>query len=327
MTALYQKVLKRGSVRPVMLRQIMLHIEKRTGIGIPLIMHFKEVKGLLSPKNGMNISRGCIHGCIYCDARSKCYSMDHDFEDVEIKSNAPQLLEHKLATKRNKCMIGTGAMSDPYIPIPENLHNIRTCLEIIEKYGFGLAIQTKSALILKDLDLLVKINNNAKCIVEMTLTTFDEDLCKIIEPNVSTTKERFEALKIFRDNGIETIVWLSPLLPFINDTEENLRGILNYCIEAKVYGIICFEMGVTLREGDREYFYKKLDEHFPLLKQKYQNKYGNDYIVTSDNHTKLMGIFNTVCDKNNIVHDKDELFRYMSTFKEKRKKVQLDLFG
>ncbi|MDR1316533.1 MAG: radical SAM protein, partial [Spirochaetales bacterium] len=195
-------------------------------------MHLKEVKGILSPKNGMNISRGCIHGCIYCDARSKCYNMNHEFEDVEIKINAPELLEQKLKTKRKKCMIGTGAMSDPYIPFIENLHNIRACLEIIEKYGFGLAIQTKSNLIVRDLDVLIKINNKAKCIVATTLTTFDEKLCAIVEPHVSTTKERFDTLKTMRDNNIQTIVWLSPLLPFINDTKENLAGILNYCIEA-----------------------------------------------------------------------------------------------
>jgi DNA repair photolyase len=289
-------------------------------------MHFKEVKGILSPKNGMNISRGCIHGCIYCDARSKCYNMDHEFEDVEIKINAPDLLEQKLRTKRKKCMIGTGAMSDPYIPIPENLHNIRTCLEIIEKYGFGLAIQTKSNLILRDIDLLIKINNKAKCIVEITLTTFDEQLCKIIEPNVSTTKERFEVLKIMRDNNIQTIVWLSPILPFINDTEKNLTGLLDYCIEAKVYGIICFEMGLTLREGDREYFYKNLDKYFPELKEKYQRRYGNSYILTSDNNKNLMEIFNNTCNEHNIVHTVDELFNYMHIFEERNKKRQLELF-
>ncbi|GHV83843.1 radical SAM protein [Spirochaetia bacterium] len=252
--------------------------------------------------------------------------MEHDFEDVEIKINAPKLLEQKLKSKRKKCMIGTGAMSDPYIPIPENLNNIRTCLEIIEKYGFGLAIQTKSNLILKDLDLLIKINKKAKCVTAITLTTFDEDLCRIIEPNVSTTKERFEILKIMRDNGIQTIVWLSPILPFINDTEENIRGILNYCVEAKVYGIICFEMGLTLREGDREYFYKNLDKYFPTLKQKYQNKYGNSYIITSDNNKELMKIFNKTCQDNNIVYNNNELFAYMAAFEEKNKIDQLSLF-
>jgi DNA repair photolyase len=290
-------------------------------------MHYKEVKGILSQYNGMNTSRGCIHGCIYCDARSKCYNIQHDFEDIEIKINAPQLLEEKLKSKRKKCMIVTGAMSDPYMPIPENLNITRSCLEIIEKYGFGLAIQTKSKLILKDIDLLKKINNNVKCIVEITLTTFDEDLCKIIEPNVSTTQERFEVLKIMMDNGIKTIVWLSPILPFINDTEENILGILDYCIKAKVYGIICFDMGLTLREGDREYFYGKLDKHFPGLKLRYQKEYGNDYIIRSKRNKPLMEIFNRICHENNIVCNNDKLFEDLHTFEEKNKCSQLTLFG
>jgi DNA repair photolyase len=252
--------------------------------------------------------------------------MDHEFEDVEIKINAPKLLEDAIKKKRKKCMIGTGAMSDPYIPIPENLDNMRACLEIIEKYGFGLAVQTKSSLILRDLDILKRINNNGKCIVEITLTTHDEQLCGIIEPNVSTTKERFGVLKTLRDNNIKTIVWLSPLLPFINDTKENLTGILNYCIEAGVYGIINFGMGLTLRGGDREYFYKNLDSHFPGLKEKYQKKYGNNYILTSDNNRELMEIFNRTCDRNNIVHNADELFAYMRLFEEKGKKRQPELF-
>jgi DNA repair photolyase len=252
--------------------------------------------------------------------------MDHEFEDVEIKINAPRLLEDALKRKRKKCMIGTGAMSDPYIPIEQNLVNIRACLEIIEKYGCGLAIQTKSNLILRDLELLKKINARAKCVVETTLTTFDENLCKIIEPNVCSTGERFEVLKIMRDNGIKTVVWLSPILPFINDTEENLRGILNYCVEANVYGIICFNMGLTLREGDREYYYKKLDEHFPGLKAKYQNTYGNSYAVLSENNNKLMGIFDETCDKNHIVRGVDRLFAYLCEYEEKNTVRQLELF-
>jgi DNA repair photolyase len=288
-------------------------------------MHLKEVKGILSPHNGMNISRGCIHGCIYCDSRSKCYKMEHDFEDVEIKINAPALLEQKLKTKRKKCMIGTGAMSDPYIPITENLQNIRSCLQIIEKYGFGLAIQTKSNLILNDIDILKKINTKAKCIVQMTLTTHDEQLCKIIEPNVCTTKERVKVLKIMRDNGIRTVVWLCPILPFINDTEENIREILSYCIESKVYGIICFNIGVTLREGNREYFYSKLDEYFPGLKQKYINKYGNNYIIPSEKNNELMKIFNALCKENNIINDNNELFKYIYDFEDKSE--QLEFFN
>ena len=292
-------------------------------------MHFREAKGILSASNGMNLSRGCVHGCIYCDSRSKCYAMEHDFEDVEIKINAPLLLEDRLRRKRKKCMIGTGAMSDPYMPLAESLAITRSCLEIIEKMGFGLAIQTKSNLILRDLQLLKKINQNARCVVQITLTTFDEDLCKIVEPNVCTTRERVEVLKILKENYIPTVVWLCPILPFINDTEENLRGILNYCIETKVYGILCFGMGMTLREGDREYYYSKLDIHFPGLKQKYQKKYGNSYELASENSRRLMEIFQETCQKNNIIYGTNEVFNDLHTLEIQEKSnrnTQLTLF-
>lgn len=286
-------------------------------------MHTKKVKSILSARNGMNLTRGCTHGCIYCDSRSKCYQMTHDFEDIEVKSNAIELLEDALKRKRKKCMIVTGAMSDPYTSLETSINHTRKALEVIEKYGFGVSIQTKSTRILRDIELLKKINSNAKCVVQMTLTTFDESLCKIIEPNVSSTSERFDALKVFRDNGIPTVVWLSPILPFINDTEENLRGILNYCIEAKVKGILCFGFGVTLREGDREYFYSKLDEHFPGLKKDYQRIYGDDYSVMSPNHVYLMKIFIEECKKHQIVSDVDEIFKYIGEYESSE---QLSLF-
>jgi DNA repair photolyase len=288
-------------------------------------MHQREAKGILSAQNGMNISRGCTHGCIYCDSRSRCYRIEHDFEDVQIKSNAPALLEDALKRKRKKCVIGTGAMSDPYIPIPENLANIRACLEIIDKHDCGLAIQTKSDLILRDLDLLISINKKAKCVVQTTMTTFDEELCKIIEPNVCGTKQRFNVLKIMRDNGIKTIVWLCPFLPFINDTEENLRGLLDYCVDAGVYGILCWGIGLTLREGNREYFYSKLDKHFPGLKNVYEKKYGNSYIVNSDNNETLMKLLRETCEKHGIILGNDTLFEYMRTFEEK-KGSQIEMF-
>lgn len=286
-------------------------------------MHYKQYKSILSPHNGMNIYRGCSHGCIYCDSRSKCYQMQHDFEDIEVKTDAPGMLEQELRRKRKPCMIGTGAMTDPYIPLEFTLGYTRKCLQIIDKYGFGIAIQTKSAGILRDIDLLKSINKKAKCVVQMTLTTFDETLCKIIEPNVSTTNERFETLKILRDNGIPTIVWFSPLLPFINDTEENLRGISAYCAEAGVRGILNFGIGVTLREGDREYFYAALGKHFPGLKQKYHEKYGYAYEIRSDNNDLLMKIFYDGCKKYGIICDNNEIFRFMREFPEKTQQLSL----
>ena len=193
-------------------------------------MHFVDVKGILSAKNGMNLYRGCSHGCIYCDSRSKCYHMEHAFEDIEVKANAIELLEQELKRKRKKCMIGTGSMTDPYIPIEEELGHVRKAMELVEQYGFGFSVITKSNRILRDIDLLKRINDKTKCVVQMTLTTFDEELCKKIEPNVCTTKERFEVLMKLKEAGIPTVVWFSPILPFLNDTEENVRGILNYCI-------------------------------------------------------------------------------------------------
>lgn len=288
-------------------------------------MHEVNVKGILSAKNGMNIYRGCLHGCIYCDSRSLCYQMKHKFEDVGVKANAVELLENALRRKRNKCMIGTGAMSDPYMPIEEKLGNMRKCLEVIERYGFGVTMITKSTKVLRDLDLLKKINEKSKCVVQMTLTTYDEDLCRIVEPNVETTYERFRALEILRDNGIPTVVWLCPILPFINDTEENIRGILDYCVRAKVKGIINFDMGVTLRDGNREYFYKKLDEHFPGLKEKYIRMYGNSYQLLSPNSRQLNMIYKSECIKNGIMCDVNECFEYLNKYEDKYGGEQISL--
>ena len=289
-------------------------------------MHFVKATGILSAKNGMNLYRGCSHGCIYCDSRSKCYHMEHAFEDIEVKENAIELLEDALARKRKKCMIGTGSMTDPYIPLEMKLENVRKALELICAQGFGFTVITKSDRILRDLDLLQKINEKTKCVVQMTLTTCDENLCRKIEPNVSTTKERFEVLKKLRDRGIPTVVWLSPILPFINDTEENVSGILDMCAEAKVYGVVCFGMGLTLREGNREYFYGQLDRLFPGLKEKYIRTYGNQYMVESGSSQKLMRLFHRKCEEYGIVHDNEQIFRYLSAFEEKDDSGQLSIW-
>ena len=286
-------------------------------------MHFVEAKGILSAQNGMNLYRGCTHGCIYCDSRSKGYQFTHDFEDIEVKQNAPELLEKALRSKRKKCMIGTGAMCDPYMHCEEQLQLTRRCLEIIDRYGFGVAIQTKSDRILRDLPLLKSINEKARCVVQMTLTTYDEELCRILEPNVCTTRERVKALQIFHENGIPTVVWLSPILPFINDTRENVEGILNYCIQTGVSGIICFGMGMTLREGDREYFYAALDRRFPGMKERYHKRYGYAYEVPSDRSRELMQLFYRKCRENNIICEVEKCFEYLRDLPERYEQLTL----
>ena len=290
-------------------------------------MHFVKAKGILSAKNGMNLYRGCTHGCIYCDSRSTCYGMDHEFEDIEVKENAIELLETALKRKRKKCMIGTGSMTDPYIPAEMNIGNVRKALSLLHEYGFGFTVITKSDRILRDIDLLQKINKRAKCVVQITLTTHDEELCKKLEPNVSTTAERLKVLLRLRDAGIPTVVWLCPILPFINDTEENIAGILDYCTEAKVRGIICFGMGLTLRDGNRQYFYSQLDRLFPGMKEKYMRTYGTQYILSSPNSKHLMDLFHRLCTQHGIMHDPTQIFQYLSTLEEKQPREQLSLLG
>lgn len=281
------------------------------------MMHYVSVKGILSSKNGMNLYRGCQHGCIYCDSRSDCYHMEHDFEDIEVKENSLVLLENALRRKRKPCMIGTGAMSDPYMPLEEKLQYTRQALELIHRYGFGATLITKSDRVLRDLELLKAINDRTKCVVQMTLTTYDEALCRKLEPGVCTTKARFEALKTLRDAGIPTIVWLCPILPFLNDTQENISGILDYCQQAGVRGIICFGMGVTLRAGNREYFYRQLEHQFPGLKEKYIRRYGSSYMLNSPRSRELMSLFHRSCQSAGILHDNDQIFHYLSHFEEK----------
>ena len=289
-------------------------------------MHFVQAKGILSTKNGMNLYRGCTHGCIYCDSRSECYQIKHTFEDIEIKENAIELLESTLRRKRNKCMIGTGSMTDPYMPLEEKIGMTRKAIETVYRYGFGFTVITKSPLVLRDLELLRAVNKKAKCVVQMTLTTYNDSLCKILEPNVAVTSERFAVLKKLRDAGIPTVVWLTPILPFINDTIENIEGILQYCIEAKVFGIICFGMGLTLRDGSREYFYKNLDAAFPGLKEKYIQRYGNNYSVISPHNARLMNLFRTRCKETGIEYIPATIFSYLTAFEDQQKDAQPELF-
>ncbi len=289
-------------------------------------MHTVEAKGILSSQNGMNIYRGCSHGCIYCDARSTCYQIEGVFEDIEVKINAPTLLEEALRKKRKKCMIGTGGMCDPYLHIEKELQLTRKCLELIDSYGYGVAIQTKSDMILRDMDLLKSINSKTKAVVQITLTTADEQLCKMVEPDVCTTKRRLEVLLEMKEAGIPTVVWLSPILPFINDTEDNIKSIVEYCHQAGVYGIIHFGMGLTLRDGNRQYFYQCLDKHFPGMKQKYKETYGNDYELPSLKSRQLYALFYKECNRYGIRTNTDELFTYLHTFEEKGIGEQLSLF-
>lgn len=290
-------------------------------------MHYVTAKGILSASgHGMNIYRGCQHGCIYCDARSKCYRMEHLFEDIEVKENSLVLLEDALKRKRKLCMLGTGVMSDPYMPLEEKLGLTRGFLELVWKYGFGATLLTKSDLVLRDLDLLRDINGKTKAVVQMSLTVADDSLSRILEPNVCTTSRRAEVLQILHQAGIPTVVWLCPLVPGLTDTPENITQIVQWCAQAGVKGIIQYGMGLTLRDGNREYFYRQLDRHFPGMKQWYIRTYGNAYELPSPREAELYRLFYRLCEKYGIWCENDRIFRYLNTLEEKELTGQLGLF-
>ena len=288
-------------------------------------MHFVDAKSLLTRWNGMNLYRGCAHGCVYCDSRSKCYQFTHDFEDIEVKRNAPALLEEILRKKRSRIVISTGSMSDPYQPLERELELTRRCLTLIDRYGFGASVITKSDLVLRDIDLFESINRNLKSVLQMTLTVADENLSRILEPGVCTTARRYEVLKAFQARNIPAVVWMTPILPFLTDTEENMRQVLDYCFDAGVKGVILYGAGLTLREGNREYFYAALDRHFPGLSDTYRARYGDAYEVNSPHNKKLMALFHEACEKRGVLHDPDACFRYIAEVPEKN--IQLSLFG
>lgn len=286
-------------------------------------MHFVTAKGILSATNGMNLYRGCTHGCIYCDSRSLCYENPQPFEDVEAKENAGQLLEAALRSKRKRCMIGTGSMCDPYLHAEKELGLTRRALELIARYEFGVSILTKSDLIMRDIDLLEEINRRAKAVVQMTITTADDELCRVIEPEVCPSSRRFEVLCEMRERGIPTVVWFTPLLPFINDTEENVRGVLELAKRAGCVGVMSFGMGLTLRDGSREYFYAALDRSFPGLKEQYMKRYVNYYELPSPDTARLMKLFHEECERAGMLHQPDRIFEYLRELPEYE---QLTLF-
>ena len=286
-------------------------------------MHFVEAKSLLTRQNGMNLYRGCAHGCIYCDSRSACYQFTHPFEDIEVKQNAPALLEDILRRRRRRIVISTGSMSDPYQPCERELQLTRQCLELLERYGFGASVITKSDLVLRDLELFDRIHQKARGVLQMTLTVADDALSRVIEPNVCTTSRRYEVLKEFQRLGIPTVVWMTPLLPFLTDTEENVRRILDYCFDAGVKGIVCFGMGLTLRDGNREYFYQALDRRFPGLSGEYRRRYGSAYEVSSPNSAALWRLFRAECERHGVLHDPEACFHFIADLPEQNDQLSL----
>lgn len=268
----------------------------------------------------MNLYRGCSHGCIYCDSRSLCYGDDY-FDINKPKKDALKILENELFSKRIKGICGLGGMNDPYNPLEKKLEITRGALKLIHKYGYGVSIHTKSTLVLRDLDILKEINKHKSVLVIFTITTADLKLQKKIEPYASTTLERFEAIKQLNEAGIYAGICLMPILPFINDTDENLDGIVEL---SKTYNakFIYAYFGVTLRDRQRDYFYKHLDKNFPYIKEKYIKTYGENYECNSPRSKHLYQRLKDKCTENNIYYKMEDI---NNAFLKKPKQIALNL--
>ena len=286
-----------------------------------IVTKMKKPSDWFGTDYNMNIYRGCTHGCIYCDSRSECYR-NFDFNTVKAKENALQIVRDDLRRKVKTGVVATGAMSDPYSPFEKNERLTRNALELLNAFGFGVAIDTKGVLITRDIDILNDISSHSPVIVKMSINTADDKLSKIIEPGAAPSSERFAALKQLSDAGIFCGVLMMPILPFINDTEENITTIVTKAKEAGAK-FIYPAFGVTMRQGNREYFFEQLDKHFPTYKEKYISKYRNNYVCTSPRARKLWGLFTDLCKQNNILYDmKDITYAYKRPYNNE----QLSLF-
>lgn len=270
----------------------------------------------------MNLYRGCSHRCIYCDSRSNCYHIEN-FDLVRGNENALYILEQELSKKREKGIIGIGSMSDTYNPLEKEYEQTKGALKLISRYGFGVSIDTKSDLILRDIDLLKEINSKNNVIIKFTITTQNDGLSKIIEPNVCVSSKRLQAIKILSDNGIFTGIMMNPMLPFITDNEEDIRYLVKLAYENGAKFIYTY-MGMTLRENQRDYYFDKLDQHFIGIKEKYIKYYGDKYYCIVPNYKRLYKVFTDECTKYGILYDMKDIIKAYK--KELKSNEQITLF-
>lgn len=285
-------------------------------------MRFIEAKSIIGKFNNVNFYRGCTHGCIYCDSRSTVYQVG-DFENVAVKKDAIKIFTKEIMAFRKKVVINTGSMCDPYVPLEKELKLTRQMLEVIKEFGHGVNILTKSNLVLRDIDLIEKINKRHQACVCMTITTFDDNLCQKIERNVIPTSERFRCLKEFAKRGIPVEIWMGPILPFINDSVENMEHIVERAREIGINYIVVFDFGTTKRAGSEEFFYQCLDRYFPGIKDKYISTYGKAYNCRSLNHEKLWLRFKELCKQYGIIYNLNEVNQDLENNSKKFKQLSL----
>jgi len=260
-----------------------------------LLSHVKQPDDWFGLKYNMNLYRGCQHRCIYCDSRSECYRIEDFDGEILVKANAIDLLRKELASKRVKGTIGTGSMNDPYMPLEAEVNLTGRALAVIAEFRFPVHIMTKSALVLRDLDTLCRISQ-VYAAVSFTITTADDDLGRKLEPGAPLVSERFRAMRVLADHGILTGVSMMPILPFVEDDEENVRRIVDMA-EAHGASYIIPWFGMSLRDRQRAYYYGKLDELFPGLRRRYERVFGDQYHCAVPRADRLARAFHALCDR------------------------------
>ena len=255
----------------------------------------------------MNIYKGCDHGCIYCDSRSDCYQVEN-FDTIRAKKDALTIIRDDLRRKVKPGVVVTGAASDPYNRFEEELQLSRHALELINAYGFGAGIATKSPLVARDAYILADIAAHSPVLVKMTVTCADDDLCRKIEPHVAPSSQRFAALRALADKGIYTGILMMPLLPGITDTAENVQAIVRQGAQAGVR-FIYPAFGLTMRSGQREYLYRQLDVHFPGMSDTYRRRYGSRYYCASPHAKKLHALFEKECEERGILYRMSDIVK------------------
>lgn len=266
-----------------------------------IVQAVKPTDHYLSRDYNMNLYRGCCHGCVYCDSRSDCYRLE-DFGRVRAKRDAVAIVGRELKAKRKKGLIGTGAMSDPYNPFEAELRLTRGALEAAARYGFGIDVITKSPLVARDADLFGAILQSAPAAVHITITAMDDALSRTIEPGVAPSSERFAALEKLSAAGAHTGVMITPVLPWITDTAENIAAIVERAADCGARHAVCFP-GMTLRSGSREHYYAHLDRSFPGLRPLYEKTFGDSYHCESPRGRELYDVFRDACERRGLLHD------------------------
>jgi DNA repair photolyase len=263
-----------------------------------MLAHVGQPDGIFGMRYNLNLYRGCQHQCIYCDSRSECYGIENFAHDVLVKANALELLEKELPRKRAKGKVGTGSMNDPYMPVEARYDLVGRALELFARYGFGVHINTKSTLVLRDVERLLALGPGHASVC-FSISTADDELGRKVEPGAALVSERYRAMRVLAERGIAVGVSMMPVLPFLEDSAENITAIVEQAVANGARFIVPW-FGMSLRDRQRDYYYAQLDRLFPGLRPKYEQAFGLNYECPARFAERLAAHFHLLCERHGL---------------------------